>query len=723
MKQCANCKNVFWLGIFGGDGRGCICGTCDRVAYCGSECLTTHWTQGGHQEVCRSRRNELQLMPIEGRFTATRNDEPIPAGNRPVVPVGGGGRPGAAFGNILRRLVDTSSEAGWQFADDFFSGMRTVLLDMRLNTVILLTRTKGSLREEAENWVKLGGGGGGGGVNPGRQSLLSSPGGLNRGGVDEEKNLTAIEKWKRARARDDRNETQVDRAILYLLDREAALENLLVACNLLLGPSRIPFGVEQAPPQPSSSTSASEDGESSEQQQEIRLPPVVATSSRPVRSTRPPSGFAAPTTPVKKVAPTTTRVTRRQAALAEPPPSEPLTPAPAPAPVPTPKTAKIRRRPLPQPTVEAQMLAKVEQYSNDFPYYGMGLSTEWNPFTKPGIYLMYDWNEEEGSPRNVFSAPALVPDNEMPLGQDNGMSWKIRRARQEWLAGFRRALMGVDSLIGLQDTKDKLANMIETLIVSPLSARAEFMNIALLGAAGTGKTELALRLPVIFYYMGYAPRPYPDNAPTITTKSNWIAPYEGQSAHQARMTMLRGLGRMIIIDEAYTLALDEKDGFGKEALAQMVNDFDEFRGLVITCMLGYQDEMDRMFMVNRGILRRFPNRWVIGNYTAAELRDILLYTAEKKNFFTLPRAVRDSIDLLDLISVLREKGLFKVVNAGAMSAIMKRYRGLFSRQRIADVGAGMSVRVVDHALDLETLFTSIALYAADMGYRVSQEEE
>lgn len=75
---------------------------------------------------------------------------------------------------------------------------------------------------------------------------------------------------------------------------------------------------------------------------------------------------------------------------------------------------------------------------------------------------------------------------------------------------------------------------------------------------------MAKLLPGIFYRLGYAPRPYPspDQIP-ITTKPDWIAPYEGQSAAQAKLTMLRFVGRMGIIDEAYSLVTDDADGFGK----------------------------------------------------------------------------------------------------------------------------------------------------------------
>jgi hypothetical protein len=243
---------------------------------------------------------------------------------------------------------------------------------------------------------------------------------------------------------------------------------------------------------------------------------------------------------------------------------------------------------------------------------------------------------------------------------------------------------------------------------------------------------VAKLLPGIFYRLGYAPRPYPtpDQIP-ITTKPDWIAPYEGQSAAQAKLTMLRFVGRMGIIDEAYSLVTDDADGFGKESLSQIVSDLDDLRGLVIIAVLGYAQETQEMFQYNPGLARRFPYRIDIEPYTHQELYTILMNRLESTGI-AVPPPLRLSVDMIDLFEELAKRGAFAKTNAAAMSTIVGLYRTTFAIERFAlataaaaERGAGgeQSIRVEEVVAEERLLLAAVRKFARAEGFRVVERPE
>lgn len=614
---------------------GGVCTECKRVTYCSTACRDEHW-KCGHAFVCQQSswaalgKDGEDRALVEGRFEVSR-DPNAQFDNKERVRFfgedGGEGRGVDLLKVIIDRLQIVTTEEGWRLAQDFFSSMRIVLLDVRSNAHRLLINTRAQLTEAADRWARLAALDMRAGLG-----ILSNPAGPERTLME----LTSLQKWQIARARDDKNETGADRIILYLLDREASLEEVIKSTNVLLGP---PVVLEE---------------------HDV----AFATNANSPR--------------------------------------------------------RLRAGVIPQ-RIPFQAHPKLVDYVRKEPVLGLGLDTPlWNP-ENPGIYLLYDWDVDAAIPRNVEIDDAeSLPAAFLDINDVSSTVDRVALARIKWLGEFRSELLQIASLIGLDDIKGKIATFIQTLIVNPISARRGFMNIAILGEPGTGKTEIATRLPQIFYRLGYAPRRYTGTASevAITTKADWVAPYEGQSSHQARMTMLRGLGRMIVLDEAYSLVIDDADGFGKESLTQIVNDLDELRGLALLVVLGYENGMRALFAANKGLTRRVPNVWTIAPYSPLEMVNIILLTATKMDFRVSPNMAM-SRDLRELVTALHKQGLFASVNAGAAAAILNLYRGIYSRQQFS---AGMR-RVDSPLLEEATLLTAIATYARDNGLYVFEGED
>ena len=481
--------------------------------------------------------------------------------------------------------------------------------------------------------------------------------------------LTALEQWQRARARDDKNETAADRLIEYYQDRINSLEDVVAANNLILGPGEIP---NDAP-------SAEDVAVTGTEEEEESMSPV------PIRRTSPRSSGRKPTPPAAAAPPQNsfgrTRVAPDRFVEKEP---------------------AVRANRPKAPT----KVSDLDAYATRYPAGGWGLTGGRWKTDNPGIYLLYDWDVVYGRIRN-------------PQLEDTEMGRAIQAARLEWQKAFVTSLKAVDALVGMNEAKTQLVKMITTLLVNPSSARNEFLNIAIMGPAGTGKTSLATLLPAVFYRLGYAPRPYYDNVAPVTTKADWVAPYEGQSAHQARMTMMRGLGRVTIFDEAYSLTEgSDSSGFGREALTQIVNDLDQFRGMTIMCVLGYESQMRQMFAANSGMGRRFPEQWVIGNYSPEQLLEILFARAVSRGF-ELAAGVRGNPLLLDFITEMSAHGVFADTNASAMGRIIKIYDNIRSKAILEkSVLSGKLSVAAPLIMETNTLIEAMTEYARTRGFNV-----
>lgn len=102
----------------------------------------------------------------------------------------------------------------------------------------------------------------------------------------------------------------------------------------------------------------------------------------------------------------------------------------------------------------------------------------WDASTATGIYLLYDYDYDMAMER--------------PLPSQDLMSETLKQLtvkRMEWLEGLRSDLERVDNLTGLVSVKDQIGGIIQTLLVNPIDAKAQFLNLAITGDPGTGKVN------------------------------------------------------------------------------------------------------------------------------------------------------------------------------------------------------------------------------------------
>lgn len=101
----------------------------------------------------------------------------------------------------------------------------------------------------------------------------------------------------------------------------------------------------------------------------------------------------------------------------------------------------------------------------------------------------------------------------------------------------------------------------------------------------------------------------------------------------------RARGKLLFIDEAYSLASDSPRDFGYEAINTIVQEMENNRNDTIVVFAGYPEEMETFFSKNPGLRSRVPFRISFTDYSADEMVQIAGLEAQKRGFSISPQAL------------------------------------------------------------------------------------
>ena len=109
----------------------------------------------------------------------------------------------------------------------------------------------------------------------------------------------------------------------------------------------------------------------------------------------------------------------------------------------------------------------------------------------------------------------------------------------------------------------------------------------------------------------------------IVSREDFVAGFLGQTAIKTEKLLQESLGKVLFIDEAYSLINDEKDAYGYECLTTLNRFMSEHSSEIVIIFAGYKDLLEKtIFKAQPGLKRRCTWHFEITGYTEKGLSQI-----------------------------------------------------------------------------------------------------
>ena len=111
----------------------------------------------------------------------------------------------------------------------------------------------------------------------------------------------------------------------------------------------------------------------------------------------------------------------------------------------------------------------------------------------------------------------------------------------------------------------------------------------------------------------------------------------GQTAIKTEKLLNSSIGKVLFIDEAYSLINDDRDSYGREALTVLNRFMSEHSHDIVIIFAGYKDLMEStIFKYQPGLKRRCSWIFEIKGYTENGLSEIFIKQLEKESWTLSP---------------------------------------------------------------------------------------
>lgn len=205
----------------------------------------------------------------------------------------------------------------------------------------------------------------------------------------------------------------------------------------------------------------------------------------------------------------------------------------------------------------------------------------------------------------------------------------------------------LDKLIGLESVKTQLKRIRAILLKNKGSNEKLNLHMCFYGNPGTGKTVVARLMANIFYEAGVLPT----NKLVETDRSGLCGQYVGQTAPLTHKKVKEAMGGVLFIDEAYTLCADSNgEDYGKEAIATLLKDMEDYKGKFCVILAGYKEEMEKMISLNPGFDSRINRKIDFPDYSIDEQLQIFDIMLKKKNYEITDEAKNKLFNIFELQS-------------------------------------------------------------------------
>lgn len=179
----------------------------------------------------------------------------------------------------------------------------------------------------------------------------------------------------------------------------------------------------------------------------------------------------------------------------------------------------------------------------------------------------------------------------------------------------------LEDLYGLATVKRQIREFIDmakarqVLIDQGRQPQVATLHSLFLGNPGTGKTTVArimareLRRAGVLRTKNYVE----------VGRQDLVGEHVGETALKTQQVLESALGGVLFIDEAYSLASDSNNEFGKEAVDTILAFMENHRDDILIIFAGYTDKMQEFLRMNPGLPSRIPHTFNFEDYSVDDL--------------------------------------------------------------------------------------------------------
>lgn len=195
----------------------------------------------------------------------------------------------------------------------------------------------------------------------------------------------------------------------------------------------------------------------------------------------------------------------------------------------------------------------------------------------------------------------------------------------------------LEELEGLDDIKEDVRILAKKLeyhrnrkMRGKINHTSSNMHMCFMGSPGTGKTTLARIMVGILYEMGMIER----NEFIEIAATDLKAKYANQTSKKTELVLRSAYGRVLFIDEAYALASDDKQDYGREAINEILKQMEDHRDKLIIIFAGYKAQMEQFLDMNIGFRSRINRYYEFKDFSAFECTSLVLQKFESQYSFS-----------------------------------------------------------------------------------------
>lgn len=195
-------------------------------------------------------------------------------------------------------------------------------------------------------------------------------------------------------------------------------------------------------------------------------------------------------------------------------------------------------------------------------------------------------------------------------------------------------LAELDDLVGLKGVKQDVHSLMNFIKVTKIREQRGMRvptisyHLVFTGNPGTGKTTVARLVARLYYHMGILPQ----GQLVETDRSSLVAGYLGQTAIKTQKVIQQAMGGVLFIDEAYSLAGETDDSYGREAVETILKAMEDHRDELVVIVAGYTELMHKFIESNPGLSSRFSKYFEFLDYSGEELLSIFESFCDKNGY-------------------------------------------------------------------------------------------